>query len=135
MRYNTTEYKIGLAIFGLKMDVVVVKLEDDEERPCTEISPEKEEDKQLLANTIRSIKIQTLNNTSSKSNTSKNVKIEHDGKSRTFEDNKAIWRRRSTLVNEIFSIVTCRQSEENMRCKKIGLDVDVGSGLKQNLDL
>ncbi|XP_062323489.1 uncharacterized protein LOC134024804 [Osmerus eperlanus] len=120
------------------MEVVVVKLEDDEEeRPCTQISPEKEGDEQFLANTIRSIKTQTQDNTCLESNTSENVKIEHDVELGNIGDNKAIWRRRSTLVNEIFSKVTSRKRklEENMRCKKIGLDVDVGSGPKPKLDL
>ncbi|XP_062323490.1 uncharacterized protein LOC134024805 [Osmerus eperlanus] len=116
------------------MEIVVVKLED-EERPCTEISPE-EDDKQFLANTIRSIKTQTQDNTCLESNTFENVTIEHDVKPRNIEENKAIWRRRSTLVNKISKAKKGkRRLEQNMRCKKIGIDLDVGSGFKQKLDL
>ncbi|XP_062323491.1 uncharacterized protein LOC134024806 [Osmerus eperlanus] len=84
------------------MEVVVKR--EQEERPCTEISPEKDEDKNIFANAI-------------------------------LGDDEAKWRRRSTLVNEIFSKVTSCKLEVNKRCKKIGLDMDVGSGLKQKLDL
>ena len=119
------------------MEVAVVKLEDDEEeKPCTEISPKKEDDKQFLANTIQSIKTQAQDNTCLESNTFKHVTIEHDVKSTNIEENKAIWRRRSTMVNILSKARKGkRRLEENTRCKKIGIDLDVGSGFKQKLDL
>ena len=110
-----------------------MKQEDnEEEKPCT-ISPEKEEDKPFLANTIRT-KILTQNNTSSDSKNSKNVKIELDVRSRNIEEKSNMAETFNSGERIILKVTSCKL-EENKRCKKIGLDVDVGSGLKQKLDL
>ncbi|XP_062323483.1 uncharacterized protein LOC134024799 isoform X2 [Osmerus eperlanus] len=102
---------------------IIVKTEDDEERPCTDICHGGEEENKPILDTRRSINTQTQDNPSFRT--------------RNIEENKVIWQRRSTQVNEIFSKVMTKKYrlQKHIKCKKIGLDVDVGSGLKQKLDL